>query len=524
MTPSAEQRLTRLLDAGHGERLRGSPVGLEKESLRVSDDGGIARTPHPEALGSALTHPWITTDYSEALLELITPPFSDLGAALAFLEDIHRFVYPRIGGELLWAASMPCVLAGEANIPVAWYGTSNRGRMKHVYRLGLGHRYGRMMQVIAGVHFNHSVPEALWPALQDLAGDRRPLQAFVSEGYFGLIRNLLRVGWIVPYLFGAAPAVCKSFLDGKPADLTAFDANTVYAPHGTSLRMSDIGYQNRQECAAGLTVSYAGLEDYVGSLTWAIETPCPAYERIGVAVNGEYRQLNPNILQIENEYYSTVRPKRVTRVNEKPSLALKHRGVQYVELRSLDVNPFDPVGVNLPQLRFLEALMLGCLLADSPRVEADERAAINHNQSLTALRGREPGLRLRRDTGEVALRTWAIEICQALQGICETLDTGDRARPYSRALAAQVEVARDPDRTPSAAVLSAMREHGEGFFQFARRLSMAHRARFQGEGLAPDRLAALEAEARASLLRQAEVEAADDITFEQFLQRYFAQR
>ncbi|MBA1330237.1 glutamate--cysteine ligase, partial [Candidatus Endoriftia persephone str. Guaymas] len=177
----------------------------------------IAQSAHPEALGAPLTHPYITTDYSEALTEFITPPLQQRDAVLEFLRDAQKFVYDRLeGDEILWATSMPCVVEGGCTIPIARYGSSNAGLMKTVYRRGLGHRYGRVMQVIAGVHFNYSLPEAFWPGYQTLEGGKGDLQGFISEAYFGLIRNLQRFGWLVPYLFGASPAICKSFLGGRP--------------------------------------------------------------------------------------------------------------------------------------------------------------------------------------------------------------------------------------------------------------------------------------------------------------------
>jgi glutamate--cysteine ligase len=498
-------------------------MGLEKESLRVNPEGGIARTPHPEALGSALTHPWITTDYSEALLEFITPPFPDPGQALGFLRDLQAFTYPRIGEEFLWATSMPCVVAGEEAIPVGRYGSSNAGRMKTVYRLGLGHRYGRVMQVIAGVHFNYSVPEAFWPVFQRLEGDAGDARRFVDAGYFAMIRNLQRLGWIVPYLFGASPAVCKSFLAGKPTHMAEFDEHSYYEPFATSLRMGDIGYQNRKEEETGIKASYDSLEAYTDSLACAIQTPSPTYEKIGVVVDGEYRQLNANILQIENEYYSSVRPKPLMEGDEKPVLSLRRRGVRYVELRSLDVNAFEPLGVCEAQLRFLEAFMLTCLLMDSPVIGEVERLQIDHNQSAAAHRGRDPDVMLLRNGDHIPLRTWAGQVLAAMVPVCSVLDGEDPARPFTAALDRQQEKVADPSVTPSARMLAEMSERCEGFYQFARRLSLGHQAYFRGLQLAPGREAELEAEARASLQRQRQIEAADQVPFETYLREYFAQ-
>jgi len=518
-----EQRLSRLLNAGQQQLLKLSRIGLEKETLRVSPDGCIAQTSHPSALGAALTHPYITTDYSEALLEFITPPCSKLPEALDFLRDVQQFVYQRLGEELLWASSMPCVATGEGSIPIAWYGGSNLGMMKHVYRRGLGYRYGRMMQVIAGVHFNYSLDDAFWQAFQEIEQDRRPLQEFRSDGYFRLIRNLQRFGWLIPYLFGASPALCKSFLAGKPTPLAEFDANTCFQPYGASLRMSDIGYTNRREKTCGSDILYDNLEAYVDSLSRAIAAPCPEYEKLGVVVDGEYRQLNANILQIEAEYYSTVRPKQIPQDNEKPSLALKRRGVQYVELRSLDVSPFDSQGVNADELRFVEAFMIFCLLQDSPVIDMAERREIDDNQLAVASEGRNPELRLQHHGRARPLKEWALEIAACMEGIGEILDGDDGERPYSCSLALQKEVIHDPERTPSARVLAEMRIHKESFFQFARRLSQSHRSFFMGLPPNSERSRFFEEEARQSWQRQRELEAGDTLSFGEFLQQYFAQ-
>src|SRR5690625_3637176 len=326
-----EGRLRRLQDVGDPHLLAGGLNGLEKESLRVTPDGAIAQTPHAEALGSALTHPSITTDYSEALLEFITPPLPDATDTLADLERIHSYVYHVLEDELLWVASMPCVVGGDASIPIAEYGTSNAGRMKHVYRRGLEYRYGRVMQAIAGIHYNYSLPLEFWPMYRAVAESNADLQAFRNEHYFGLTRNFQRYGWLVPYLFGASPALCRSFIGDREHNFEEVDGHTLYLPYATSLRMSDIGYKNKAQAA--LQISYNDIEAYVENLTRAITTPAPEYADAGVHVDGEWRQLNSNILQIENEYYSFVRPKSLAGPNERPTLALRRRGVDYIEDR-----------------------------------------------------------------------------------------------------------------------------------------------------------------------------------------------
>ncbi len=248
-----EQRIHALLDSDAAATLAGIRRGIEKESLRITTDGTLAQTPHPAALGSALTHPYITTDYSEALLEFITPPSTELHKPLEFLEQLHRYVYSHIGDEVLWVNSMPCMISNDADVPVAQYGSSNVGRMKSVYREGLGHRYGRKMQTIAGIHYNFSYPEEFWKLNQVLEGERGPLQDYISKRYFDLTRNFQRYSWLLVYLFGASPALCKSFLAGREHQLDTFD-HTLFKPNATSLRMSDLGYQSNAQ--AGLTPCY----------------------------------------------------------------------------------------------------------------------------------------------------------------------------------------------------------------------------------------------------------------------------
>lgn len=524
MYSTLEARLRRIARLQSPRLLRASSMGVEKEALRVGPDGAIAQTAHPASVGSALTHPYITTDYSEALMEFITPPLASVPEVLAFLRDAQQFVYQRLDREYLWATSMPCVVHGETSIRIAEYGTSNSGMMKHIYRRGLGYRYGRTMQVIAGVHFNYSLAPEFWPIYAELEGYAGGMQDFMSESYMALIRNLQRFGWLIPYLFGASPAVCKSFLGGASTSLEEFDANTVYGPYATSLRMGDIGYQNNRENEHGIKASYDSLPSYIDSLTWAIETPCPEYAKIGVVVDGEYRQLNANILQIENEYYSTIRPKQRLKGNEKPTLALKRRGIEYVELRSIDVNVFDPLGINQTQLYFLEAFLLFCLFHDSPPISADERQSIDGNELAAAHRGRDPDLKLQRPGGEIPLREWADELCTEMRAICELMDNIGEGTPYCDALAAQVRKIRDATLTPSARMLENMRYHKESFFAFARRMSEAHQRFFLSQPHDAERERFFQEIAARSLEEQKAREAADEAPFDVYLSRYFAQR
>ncbi len=518
-----ENRISQLSVGGMRETLRGRKIGLEKESLRVARDGSVAQTPHPAKLGSALTHPSITTDYSEALMELVTPPFERFGETLQFLDDTHRFVYSKLDEEILWATSMPCVVAGDASIPIAEYGTSNAAKMKTAYRRGLGHRYGRVMQAIAGVHYNYSYPDDFWNLYQSLLGDQRDSRAFISDSYMGVVRNLQRYGWLVPFLFGASPAICGSFLGASPTTLEKLSAHTYYGPFATSLRVGDIGYQNSKEGEAGISVNYDSLQGYIDCLTYAISTPYPKYEKIGVCSNGEWQQLNANILQIENEHYSSVRPKQILQGEEKPTLALSRRGILYVELRSLDVNIYEPLGINDEQMRFLESFLLFSLLSPSEPYGDTEQVEIKHNINAVAQRGRDPQLRLLKSGSEILLRDWAGEILDQMSLGCEVLDSGGETPIYCSALQRQRAKIADSDLTPSARIIAEMVENREEFFEFALRWSTQHQQWFASRALDASKRAGFEAEARASIKRQRDIERADDVSFETFMQNYFQQ-
>src|SRR3954453_2106268 len=419
-----ERRLSALVNGGQPQILQGGRKGVEKESLRVTPRGDLAPTAHPRALGSALTNEHITTDFSEALIELVTPAFTRSWELLQYLLDLHQFVYRHLGDELLWATSMPCAIQRDEDIPIAQFGKSHVGTMKTVYRRGLSLRYGRMMQAISGVHFNYSFPLPFWEAYADIRESRERGQDFISASYFDLLRNYRRYGWIVLYLFGVSPGVCKSFLKGRNAGLADFTANTAYEPYATSLRMSDVGYRNRDQ--AGLSVSVNSLDEYIRDLSRAISTVHPPYEELGIKdANGQYQQVNANILQIENEYYSFIRPKRVARSGERPTKALQRAGVEYVEVRALDVSAFDPVGVNQNKLRFMEAFLALCLMKDSPPIADAEQSLLDANPVLVARRGREPGLMLDRDGRKSPMIDWARELIDSMQGLAEVFDRGD---------------------------------------------------------------------------------------------------
>ena len=487
--------------------LGGIRRGIEKEGLRVQPSGDLALTPHPTALGSALTHPSITTDYSESQIELVTGAHLGVQQCLDELTEIHQFALRALraqGDEALWVSSMPCRLPTDETIPLARYGSSNVGRAKSIYRMGLGHRYGRRMQTICGIHYNWSMP------------------GVTSEQYFSLIRNFRRNAFVLLYLFGASPALCPCFAQGRPHALQRLSDQALYLPHATSLRMGRLGYQS--DAQATLAVSYNGLQGYADSLHEALTKPYPAYEAVGIRnPGGDYNQLGTSLLQIENEFYGTIRPKRVIRPGERPLHALRERGVEYVEVRLMDLDPFVPVGITADTMRLLDVFLLHCLLSDSPPDTPAEITELKHNQHLTAARGREPGLRLLRNGQNVPLVDWAAQVLDECVPLAAALDATHASGDYSAALANARALLAQPGQTPSARVLAQMAQaHDNSFTAFTLSQSSQAREALLELPWSAEQQARHAALAAQSLVSQKAIEDSDTQPFEEWRQQYMA--
>ena len=517
------RKLTRVLEkiehAGATAALRKIRRGVEKESLRVDANGTLSQLPHPPGLGSPLAHPSITTDYSEALLEFITPVEDSVAGVLNHLEKTHRFAYQHLHQERLWVTSMPCIVHGDNSIPIARYGSSNIGQMKHFYRVGLGSRYGRLMQAIAGIHYNFSLSDDFWSHWQEIQGNTLPSASYRSECYLALVRNFYRYTWLVAYLFGASPAVCGSFVKGKKHQLEPFGQSSYYLPYATSLRMSDLGYRSTVQEQVNFRLD--SLDSYVEALRKATETPHTPYKDIGVKVDNGYRQLNHNLLQIENEYYAPVRPKRVARSGEKPSHALRDRGIEYVEVRCLDLDPFSPVGLDQHTICFLDLLLLHCLFEDSTPLSRHGIREINHNLQRVVLAGRRPELK-RLDGSSQTLTEEGSRLLDDLVTLATLLD-GTESTAYKDALRHQRSKFSNPENTPSAKTLRMMEEHDGSFFEFAMAQSIEHEKFFRRHPLTPTDMVGFDAIAAESIARQKDIEASDEIGFDEFLGNYFAQ-
>lgn len=525
MSKNIQQTLDQLVSRGIDKHLGNLQRGLEKESLRVDSNGVLAQTPHPYKLGSALTHPMITTDYCESLIEFVTPVHNNIDNLLQELQDLHHFTYQHIGEEKLWVNSMPCIVESEEKIPIARYGSSNVAKMKEAYRRGLSYRYGSLMQTIAGIHFNFSMPDLFWRDYFDFDSASElshQLQAKKSDKYFALIRNFHRYSWIQSYLFGASPAVCRSFLRGREHILEDFEAHSFYAAHATSLRLSGLGYSN--DAQAGIEICYNDIEHFVQSLRHAIQTVNPDYEKFGVNVNGKYQQLNANLLQIENEFYSSIRPKRITASGESPCRALLQRGVEYVEVRSIDLNPFAPTGIDADCIRFMDVLLLHCLFSDSAPLSPDDFRASQANQQKIVMAGRDRQLKMNTAQGEKPAKEVMLKLLGEMQPVAELLDQVNNSNQYQSMMAQQINKVEDPDLTPSARIINQMRSEDLSFYEFSTKMSENSERLFKQKSLAPETNQKLENLAAKSHAAQLEIESTDKLSFDEFLEDYFARQ
>lgn len=514
--------LEKLKQSGALEELRYINRGIEKESLRISNSGKLSNKPHPKSLGSALTNPYITTDFSEALLELITPTFNDAQSCLDFLSDLHAFVYNNIEGEMLWPCSMPCPIDNEEEIPIGNYGMSNSGMIKTIYRKGLSERYGSLMQTIAGLHYNFSFSDKFFNILLSLEENKNEKE-LKNEVYLHIARNFKRFGWLYFFLYGASPAVCDSFVEKGKHDLESLPGGGLYKPNSTSLRMGDLGYISKAQ--DDLNISYNTLEDYCLDLENALTTPYKTYQDIGEFVDDKRVQLNTSVIQIENEYYSTIRPKRVCPTGERPVNVLRTEGIEYLELRCVDLDPFSPVGVRRDQLDFMDTLLMYCLLKESPPIGRDEAETIKNNHEKIINNGRDVNQIINLNGDEGTALDFSEKILSELKEISSTLGGSvfkEGKNLWMESIDLQMKKVKNIDETLSGKVLNDLLTKNMSFRDFGLKLANEHSQYFKTDQRYENLF--FEEAAKVSLEKQDEIDAQIEPDFESYLKEYFSQK
>lgn len=492
--------------------------GIEREALRVTLKGELSQTNHPDFLGKSLTHPWITTDFSESLLEFITPVKYNVENLLIFLRDLHRHTSKHLHDELIWSLSMPCFIENQNLIKIAKYGTSNLGKFKTLYREGLKNRYGSLMQTISGIHYNFSFPIKFWKSFFNIK-DYNSEKSKISNAYFHIIRNYYRFGWIIIYLFGSSPAIYNSFFKKKPLNLSfeRIDEETSYLPYATSLRMSNIGYINY---CYDISSSLNSLENYVFYLRKALKNTSEKFSKIGLYdKNHKYLQINTNFLQTENELYTPIRPKRSLNNDELLINSLLKKGVEYIEIRSLDINPFNEIGINNVQIYFLDLFIIWCLLIDSPMMNKKEFNFCKKNWDKVIFEGRKPGQKISMKYGEsmISLKEVGYFIFNDLMKIADIFDTGNKKK-YHNICLKLIKMFDNPDLTYSGRILPLF--VNEGMNEYGLYLSKKYQLKLKQEKYEIITNKTFDNVKKKSILQQLLIENEDNISFEKYLNSY----
>ena len=512
MTRSLGEALSLLADKGDINLENSISRGIEKESLRVSKDNTISSSDHPSSLGSALTNKYITTDFSEALLELITPTHSSVEDVLKNLDEICKFVVEETP-ETIWPSSIPCKIEKEDSIRLADYGTSNSGLLKTLYRSGLSYRYGSMMQTVSGIHYNFSFNDAFFESLRG----EEDLQTFKNKSYLSLIRNFRRNAWMILYLFGSSPVVPKTFITDRKNFLEELNKEDLFLEYATCLRMSELGYMSKAQ--DNLYIAYNNIDEYLKDLKNALTKEHKRYGEVGVIKDGKRIQINTSIIQIENEYYSSIRPKRVTPPGERPINVLRDEGIDYVEIRALDNNSFLPSGIDEDTSYFLEAYLIGCFFGEDKKSTQDEIKELLVNWENVVKEGRNPELKLLKNKEKITIKDSGMKVVDSLRNIFEQMppEMNDYVERVMKSLDQQEKKLNDASLTPSGLIVDQLKNNNKTWEELNLELAKRHANSLMS--LETD-LNYLSEEAKSSLEKFKQLENYQEEEFEVYLDKF----
>jgi glutamate--cysteine ligase len=530
-----EQQLRQLSEHTSSSPLDGIIRGVEKENLRVDTQGRYLITPHPKTLGSPLTHPFITTDFSESLLECVTPPVTGRSSLFKSLQDIQAYVVQNLQSqnepEFLWPYSMPYLQTQEEvnRVPLAYYGSSHAARMKRVYRQGLVSRYGNAMQLIAGIHYNISFPEHLLQQLGSLPDfPQESGQTLISDRYMGLIRNFIRYQWVLAYLFGASPSCFSASLRKRhiPSYLRKLPDRSFVGDYVCSLRLGDLGYHNSVQ--AGIQLGFDCVKKYAKDLLMATQVPDNhLLDSVVVDVEGHYHQLNRNLLQIENEYYFNIRPKSNPKMSqgERPAVALYNHGIEYIEFRGLDLDPLNPLGLSPETAAFCDLFLFYMLLMESPSLTNIDKTQGFCNLKTVVECGRHPQCKIMFRDKQTEIKSALAQIVEQMEPLAVWMDAADSSseNTYQKALNLQRDVAKGDALNLSGRLIACWQNSRLSWHDFLCEQQKIH-TDFLSSYVLPEPLKnewSLLVEK--SFEDQKILESKNDISFEEYLENYFSQ-
>ena len=409
------------------DEIMAGSFGIEWESLRAKDGGQLSLTPHPEVFGDKLTNPVVTTDFSESQIEIITPTFDTIDEAFdvfSLLSDIVNVSLPE--DEYLWFQSIPCILPYADQIPIAQY--SEEGMSSQRYREDLARKYGLKKQMISGVHFNFSFSDEFLEHLYSIEDSGVSFRQFKNSVYLKVARNYLRYCWLIIYLTGCSIGTHETFSKDCIHLMDACDEfGSYYSTRGPSFRNASCGYKNLKE----LYPSYASVEEFARDVNRFID-------------NGD--------LSEAKELYTQIRLKPKDPSDMLNSLV--NDGIEYVEIRTLDINPFYKCGLVRHDMNFLHLFLIYMFIKDeSDYVDWQREAKINEENTAEA--AYVDSMRLLRDGEEVTLKSWAAEIINEMYGMCEVFGIDE-----SHTLSLMLNRIADPELTYGKRLLRLIEENG----------------------------------------------------------------
>lgn len=470
------EQMYSIFSSKNKEQLLNGKWGIERELQRVTKEGDLALTPHPPVFGNKLKNKEITTDFAESQMELITPALSSVEEVDGYLKLLHKKAWEGVGDEYLWPLSMPPRLPEEEIIPIARFDDSREGRAAYIYRQGLANRYGKKMQMISGIHFNFSFGEELFGILYREFGGGSSKEVFKDELYYSVARNFLRYRFLLVYLFGASPAFDETYGDVFLRELVKIrkfcpECCKELEKYATSFRVSRFGYSNPVQ--GRYRIFYNSMEEYIQGIRTLLNKKSKKYARLGV-------QLNDKILQKDSEFYSPIRLKQIIMPGESQIDALEKRGVEYAEVRILDIDPFTDTGISLTQMRFLQVFLLFCLFDENRPIDYKEMNRINSNHNRIALSGRKPDVLLNRlNRGKISLKDWGEQIFDKLLMLAKLLDNNENKSAYSLSVLNEKNKLEDMSFLPSVKLVNEMYDRKESFIEFGMRKAGEYRARYR---------------------------------------------
>ena len=402
--------LSQLHKNASSEDLKQGSFGIEWEGLRVRANGELSLTPHPEIFGNKLSNPYITTDFSESQIEIITPTFDTIDEAFSFFSFMSDLVNSSLDDdEFLWFQSLPCILPDSSQIPIAKYKGRELAEESMEYRKGLAKKYGLRKQLISGIHFNFSFKEELIEKLyenldiSEIENDedsRMSYKEFKNRLYLKISRNYIRYVWLIIYLTGCSVAAHDTFTPECTKLMEHSDnRGGVYSERGPSFRNASCGYKN-------------------------LEHLYPSYASVDAFANDVQSFIDEGHLSQAKELYTQIRLKP-----KDPSdvlLSLKNDGIKYLEVRTLDINPFYKCGLIKRDMEFLHLFLIYCLIADESDYENWQEEAI-YNEEMVAESAYDYNMKLLKDGEEISLEEWGLRILDEIDDMCRTLGIGSRS-------------------------------------------------------------------------------------------------